>query len=63
MNAALDRAPDHAPAYWHCGFVWLYDQWLTYYEVPTFAAKDDRLTAYRRVRPEYPQTIEGSLGL
>ncbi|MBN2473622.1 MAG: hypothetical protein JXB62_03360 [Pirellulales bacterium] len=63
LDAALDLAEDHQAAWWQSGFARLYDQWLRYDEVAAFAAKDQRLTAYRRARSEYPETVEGQLAL
>lgn len=63
LDSALELDENHSAAWWHSGFVRLYHQWLRYDEVAAFAEKDVRLTAYRRVRSEHPQTVEGQLAL
>lgn len=63
LDSALDLVPSLTEAFWHAGFVWAYDQWLTADELSDFAAKDRRLAEYRKLRGEYAQTVEGQLAL
>lgn len=63
LASALEQLPGYAPALWHSGHVRLHDKWLKFDELPKLVAEDDRLAAYRRVRDQYPKTLQGRLAL
>jgi hypothetical protein len=63
LAAALEQVPDYVPALWHTGHVRQNNRWVKFDEVPKLATEDERLTAYRRARQEYPKTLEGRLAL
>jgi len=66
-DALLDQAialePQFAPARWHRGFVEWNHAWVPFEEVAKRAADDLRLAAYRKLRDETPDTVEGHLEL
>lgn len=65
LQPAIAQTPECEAAWWQSGF--LYDskrkEWLRWDEVQQLAAKDDRLTAYRKIREKYPETEEGQAEL
>jgi len=63
LASALEQVSDHAPALWHTGHVRQNNRWMKFDELSKLAAEDERLTAYRHAREEYPKTLEGRLAL
>lgn len=63
LASALEQVPDYVPALWHTGHVRYNRQWVKFDELPELAAEDDRIDAYRRIRQQYPETVEGQLAL
>ncbi len=63
LQSALEQVPQYAPAMWHSGHVQQRNRWLKIEELVRVSADDTRLAAYRRIRPQYPDTVEGQLAL
>lgn len=65
LRPAIQLVPTHREARWHSGFVYdtLTNQWLRFDELPQYCGNDNRLTAYRKIRDEFPQTPAGELEL
>lgn len=63
LGEAIEASPDNAAARWHAGQVQAGKEWLTPDEVAVQAVADGRLAEYRKVRDDYPETVEGQLEL
>ncbi|NUQ65429.1 MAG: hypothetical protein HUU20_23420, partial [Pirellulales bacterium] len=63
LQAALRRSPDHAPARWHAGYVRVENHWLKFDDLSGVSASDRWLETYRKLRDEYPDSVEGHLAL
>ncbi len=63
LATAVSADPNYAPARWHQGFVRLGRQWSHFYDVPEILGTNPRLTAYKRLRDEQPDSVEGHLRL
>lgn len=63
LESALEQMPDYGPARWHSGYVRYDDAWLKFDELPDLTAGDQRLSDYRRLRKDTPETVAGHLAL
>ncbi|MGO8745783.1 MAG: polymorphic toxin-type HINT domain-containing protein [Thermoguttaceae bacterium] len=65
LRPILATMPHYEAAFWHCGYVFgaKEKEWLRYDDTARSAAKDQRLTAYREIRDQYAQTVEGQAAL
>ena len=65
LKPALEQAPNYEDAMWQSGYV--FDpgqkQWLRYDEVPAIEKSDNRVSAYRAMRPKYAETVNGQMEL
>jgi hypothetical protein len=63
LSRAATETPDYAPAMWHRGYVRWQNKWVKAEEIPALAESDPRIVAYRKIRGEYPNTVQGQLEL
>lgn len=64
LAAAAQQAPQHAPAWWHQGYVQDGKQgWIRHADFLDAANRSDRLAAYERERERCSDTIDGQLEL
>jgi Tfp pilus assembly protein PilF len=63
LEDALKASPDDATARWHSGQVRVGDAWMKADAVAEQANEDRRLAEYRKIRDDYPDTVEGQLEL
>ncbi|MHC4404488.1 MAG: polymorphic toxin-type HINT domain-containing protein, partial [Planctomycetota bacterium] len=63
LEEIRDAHPNHLPARWHLGEVQVDRRWMKSDEIPEQTARDPRIAEYRRVRADYPDTVEGHLAL
>lgn len=64
LQSAIARAPQHAPARWHSGYVQAAGRnWVRYDEMSERLADDRRMARYRSRRDETPDTAAGQMDL
>ncbi|MGA2059687.1 MAG: polymorphic toxin-type HINT domain-containing protein [Thermoguttaceae bacterium] len=65
LKPALEQAPNYEDAMWQSGYVFDPGQkeWLRYDEVPAIVKSDNRVSAYRAMRPKYAETVNGQMEL
>jgi hypothetical protein len=63
LQLAESADPAYAPAFWHQGHVRNEGHWLKVEDAPHVYSQDRRWDAYRHVRREQPNTLEGHLAV
>lgn len=63
LDEALSTASDTQAARWHSGQVRFDDDWVNIDQIPSLANSDPKYAEYLKVRPDYPDTVAGQLGL
>ncbi|MEO8495829.1 MAG: polymorphic toxin-type HINT domain-containing protein [Planctomycetota bacterium] len=63
LTAAVTADPNYAPARWHQGFVRVGGEWSHVYDAPRLIGTSSKLEAYRKLREESGDTLEGHLRL
>jgi len=63
LQAALEQAPDFAPAHWNLGEVQLNHRWVSIAEAPQVAGANLRLIAYRKLRERTTNDLVGQQSL
>ncbi len=58
LQEALQQDPNHAPARWHAGYVWMDQRWVTLDEVARRWKGEPALAQYQQLRK---QVLDGSL--
>jgi len=63
LEQAAAQDPAFEPAKWHRGLVRYQKAWVKAEDLPDVLNQEQRIADYRRVRGQYPQTVQGQLAL